>query len=217
MAARWRGCSLQDYENCEGCPAAFYACGEAPWGLLSSLGQRGEGQTEAGQVFLCSPTNLSAVREAVVQWWAAGDSDETNTPEQRQQQSLRLILLPVTPSADRLRTDTRNTVVENRAVGSTYETDDPLSAASADEIVCALLLYQLMQQAEIELPEDDSFGIRGMLRSVVTAASAAAQAGGADADGGWERIEGQLRRALQHSDLELDGELHFQFADFEPC
>ena len=100
-------------------------------------------------------------------------------------------------------------------MGSTDETNDPLSAASADEIVCALLLYQLMQQAEIELPEDDSFGIRGMLRSVVAAASAAAQAGDADADEGWERIEGQLRRVLQHtrSDSELDGELHFKISN----
>ena len=158
MAARWRGRSFIEYESSAVPSIVHYACGDQPWQQLCSLVDESALVEGHQQVFLCSLTNLSAVREAVVAWWRQLPQNHSGSPGEKQP---RLLLRPLRAAVTQSPTKVRNS----------EDSCSVLRKASADEILCALLLYQLMQQTELELGEDNAT-TRALLSEVVTDAAA---------------------------------------------
>lgn len=163
---RWRGTSFEEYELSVGpcCPMVHYACGNQPWQVLRSVISNGTARGNAKRpVLLCSPTNFEAVRKAIIAWWRQlHQSESRNNPTQPW-----LVFRPVTRSA----TNVDMATARSDAHKPHTDSSDALRTASSDEIVCSLLLYQLMQSIELELGEYDML-TRALLREVVTAAAA---------------------------------------------
>eukprot|EP01043_Picozoa_sp_COSAG02_P062475 COSAG02_NODE_8630_length_2499_cov_2.346667_3_plen_190_part_00 len=152
------------------------------WETVAALVVAGEDPTDQfthgpQRVCLGGPTNLSALQEEIVEWWAGA--------VRRGQTEIQLVLVAgtaaatsVAPTAGPEQQPIRDAKRSEAAAASTLP--------SADELVSAVLLFQLMQCLEVEIEPGDE-PTRSLLRLVVRSA--------ADGDAGWSRIDAALRAA----------------------
>eukprot|EP01046_Picozoa_sp_COSAG06_P006412 COSAG06_NODE_302_length_17869_cov_90.137535_6_plen_591_part_00 len=198
MAEAWKGTSVLEYEQLpqDSSGHVFYSCGRDLWETVAALAAAAEDPADQyahgpQRVCLGGPMVLSALREEIVEWWAGA--------VRRGQTEINLVVLSNTDALSSAADELAVSGLGERGGGAgaidlraTPGADDSAAGAavplpSADELVSAILLFQLMQCVEVEIAEEDST-TRELLRTVVRAA--------ADGPAGWSRIDTALRSAV---------------------
>ena len=198
MAEAWKGTSVLEYEQLpqDSSGHVFYSCGRDLWETVAALAAAGEDPADQyahgpQRVCLGGPMVLSALREEIVEWWAGA--------VRRGQTEINLVVLSNTDALSSAADEPAVSGLGERGGGAgaidlttTPGADDSAAGAavplpSADELVSAILVFQMMQCVEVEIAEEDST-TRELLRTVVRAA--------ADGPAGWSRIDTALRSAV---------------------